>query len=321
MEDANILTLGRLTIAEEARTLYHLVDKLDTSFVRAVKAIHQATGRVVITGIGKSAVVGKKIVATLNSTGTPALFLHAADAIHGDLGMIRQGDVVIFISKSGNTPEICTLLPYILEAGNTTIALVSNPESTLARKATHAIIIPVEKEAEPNNLAPTSSTTAQMAVGDAIAVALSKLTGFSPEDFAKFHPGGILGKHYGLFAEDFAKRHSIPVVSHDAPLKELILEMTSKRLGATAVLDEKHKVIGIITDGDLRRMLEKYEHPSKLKAGDIMTLAPKCIPHDTPAIELLNTLRHYCINQLIVLKEEVYMGMVHIQDLIMEGLT
>ncbi len=320
MDREKILEIGKNTIRSEAQTLLRMSEVLDEAFVQAVMAIYQSRGRVVLTGIGKSAVVGQKIVATLNSTGTPALFLHAADAIHGDLGMIRPEDIVLFISKSGSTPEILTLFPIVRSAGNTTIALVSNPHSPLAQDATYAIIIPIDKEAEPNNLAPTSSTTAQMAVGDAISTALSSLSGFSPEDFAKFHPGGTLGKYYHLKAKDFAARHLAPRVSPDTTLHEVILEMTSKRLGATAVLRENH-ILGIITDGDLRRMLKTHQDIARLTAKDIMTNAPKTIAHTTPAIEVLQALRKYSINQLIVLEERKYVGMVHIHDLINEGLT
>ncbi len=320
MQKKQILHTGKLTIQSEAQTLLRLIETLDDAFVQAVLAIHSSQGRVVVTGIGKSAVVGQKIVATLNSTGTPALFLHAADAIHGDMGMIRREDIVIFISKSGSTPEITTLLPFIRSNGNKTVALVSNPNSLLASKADYPILIPIDKEAEPNNLAPTSSTTAQMAVGDAIAAALSELTGFSREDFAKFHPGGTLGKYYSLTAEDFATKHPIPKVDKEAVLKEIILQITSKRLGATAVL-EGERLLGIITDGDLRRMLDRYDQTSHLLAKDIMSPTPKTISYDTPAIDVLDALRNHSINQLIVLRHGKYIGMVHIHDLINEGLT
>lgn len=315
-----ILTKAREVIRRECEALGVLEDALDEGFVRAVELLYRCSGRVIVTGVGKSALVGQKFAATLNSMGTPSVFLHAADAVHGDLGVITGGDVLVFFSKSGTSPEIAVLHQIIAAMGNPYVAVVSNLQSSLARKAQAVIYIPIEREAEPNNLAPTASTTAQMAVGDALAVVLSQLRGFTAVDFARFHPGGTLGKYYHLKAEDFAAQHEAPSVGPSATIREVIYEISSKRLGATAVL-ERNAVIGIITDGDLRRMLERHSDLDQLCARDIMTTPPKTIAHDAPAVEILQTLRRYKISQLIVLREGSYIGMVHFHDLIREGLT
>jgi len=273
----------------------------------------------VLTGIGKSAVIAQKITATLNSTGTPALFMHAADAIHGDLGMIQQGDVVLILSKSGESPEIKALLPFIRNFGNKTIAICGSPASFLATKADIFINTTVDEEADPNNLAPTTSTTAQLVMGDALAVCLLRMKGFSSRDFARFHPGGALGKRLYLKVSDLSSRNARPQVDINADLKATIIEISANRLGATAVMDQG-KLAGIITDGDLRRMLEKDTDVQSVTAGDLCSANPKSIEEDVLAVHALEIMRHHDITQLIVTKEGAYSGMVHLHDLIREGL-
>ncbi|MBV6440630.1 MAG: KpsF/GutQ family sugar-phosphate isomerase [Haliscomenobacteraceae bacterium CHB4] len=318
-----ILDIARQTIRIEAETLLALAESLDdtTDFQACVEAIAASPGRLVITGIGKSAIVGQKITATLNSTGTPALYLHAADAIHGDLGMIRPYDLVLCISKSGETSEIKVLVPLVKNFGNPIIAMTANRQSTLARQADFVLWTPVEQEADPNNLAPTASTTAQMALGDALAVALLAYKGFSPGDFAKFHPGGALGKQLYLRVRDLYALHERPAVGPDATLHEVILEISSKRLGATAVLDDNGHVLGIITDGDLRRMLQRSNDFYHLHARDILSPAPKFIAPEALAVDALALLRQHSITQLLVLEDGRYLGMVHLHDLVREGLV
>lgn len=316
-----ILQTARQTIDIEVDTLQALRSCLDGDFVAAVAAIAGSKGRLVITGIGKSAIVAQKIVATLNSTGTPALFLHAADAIHGDLGMIQPEDIVLCISKSGETAEIRVLVPLLRGLGNVLLAMVSNRDSYLGRRAAYILHTPVAQEADPNNLAPTASTTAQMAMGDALATALLALKGFSPRDFAQFHPGGALGKQLYLRVHDIYPLNEQPKVAPAAGLRATILEMTSKRLGATAVVDAQDQVLGIITDGDLRRMLENNRDTSGLTARDLMTAAPKRVQPDELAIKALETMRKNSITQLIVADESGrYLGFIHLHDLIREGL-
>jgi arabinose-5-phosphate isomerase len=318
------LEIARQTIRLEADTLYALAESLDDSpdFQRLVEDIASAMGsRLVLTGIGKSAIVAQKIVATLNSTGTPALFLHAADAIHGDLGMIQPADFVICLSKSGETPEIRVLAPLVKNFGNPLVAITANRQSTLARQADYLLYTPIEKEADPNNLAPTSSTTAQMALGDALAVALISRKGFSSQDFAKFHPGGALGKQLYLRVSELYRLHERPVVAPDASLPEVILEMTSRRLGATAVEDASGHLLGIITDGDLRRMLQRGEDFSRVKAAEILTANPKFVSPDTLAVDALALMRQYSITQLVVMEHDKYLGIVHLHDLLREGLV
>jgi len=308
------------TIELEAESVIRLKKFVDAQFIRAVQVIHKASGRVVVSGIGKSAVIAQKIVATFNSTGTPALFMHAADAIHGDLGMIQPNDVVILISKSGNSPEIKVLIPFIKNFGNPVIAICGNETSYLATQADIFVNSTVEKEACPNNLAPTTSTTAQLVMGDALAVCLLNLKGFTEKDFARFHPGGALGKRLYLRVSDMSDVNEKPKVKPDSTLREVIYEISARRLGATAVLDDAGDVKGIITDGDLRRMLEKHENPANMKASDILSTSPKSIEGAELATEALALMRQYDITQLIVTKSGRYAGMLHLHDLVREGI-
>lgn len=307
------------TIRLEAGAVASLEKLIDDSFEKAVTAIKNSKGRLVISGIGKSAIIAQKIVATLNSTGTPAIFLHAADAIHGDLGMVQQDDVVMVISKSGESPEIKVLVPLIKNFGNILIGMVGNMQSYLAVNSNIILNTTVEQEACPNNLAPTSSTTAQMVMGDALAVTLMELNGFGSDDFAKFHPGGMLGKKLYLRVADLYKQNEKPEVGPDASISKVIVEMTEKRLGATAVTENK-KLLGIITDGDLRRMLEKGIAFEKVSAKDIMSVNPKTIEADELAVDALDNMRKFNISQLVVLQNGLYAGVLHLHDLIREGL-
>ncbi|HOY19771.1 MAG TPA: KpsF/GutQ family sugar-phosphate isomerase [Haliscomenobacter sp.] len=317
-----ILSTARQTIEIEVATLQDLRNSLDEGFVTTVEAIYAATGRVILTGIGKSAIIAQKIVATLNSTGTPAIFLHAADAIHGDLGMIQAQDVVICLSKSGETPEIKVLVPLIKNLGTVLIGMVSNKDSYLAKQAQFILHTPIDKEADPNNLAPTASTTAQMAMGDALATSLCALRGFSPKDFAQFHPGGSLGKQLYLRVSDLYIHNARPMVEPTTGIKRTILEITSKRLGATAVVDTDEKVLGIVTDGDLRRMLERLDNWAEVCAQDIMSAHPKTIFAHAMAVHALEIMRNYSISQLLVVDEvQKYVGVVHLHDLIREGIV
>ena len=315
-----IAKIAKETLQIEADTLLGLVNTINQQFISAVLAIFESKGRLIVTGIGKSAIVGKKIVATLNSTGTPAIFMHAADAVHGDLGIILKDDLVLCISKSGQTPEIKLLMTFLKNLGNQTIAMVSDANSFLAQAASHTIHIPINKEADPNNLAPTASTTAQMAMGDAIATSLLALRGFTPSDFAQFHPGGSLGKQLYLRVSDIVANNELPSVADDASIKEVILEITSKRLGATAVLSPSGKLLGIITDGDLRRMLESEQNMMGLAAKDIMTMNPKIIDFNAHAVKALELIRKNSISQLVAMNGERYAGILHLHDLIREGL-
>lgn len=309
------------TLSTEAEALLNLSKSCDDSTVKAVESIFYSRGRLIITGIGKSAIIGQKIVATLNSTGTPSFFMHAADAIHGDLGMIKEDDIVMCISRSGDTSEIKVLIPLIRNFGNILIAMVCNADSYLSKNADHTILIPIEKEADPNNLAPTTSTTAQLAMGDAIAMALLTLRGFSPDHFARYHPGGSLGKQLYLRVDDIYRNNEKPKVHLKDSVRQAIVEITSKRLGMTAVMDEFDNLKGIITDGDLRRQLEKVENISDMKAEEIMTPDPKTVPGETMAIEALNMMRQYSITQLIVLEDGRYAGVIHLHDLLREGIV
>lgn len=309
------------TIDIEATTLLELKKSIDHSFVECVQAILAAPGRLVVTGIGKSAIIAQKIVATLNSTGTPSLYMHAADAIHGDLGMVRPDDLVMCLSKSGETSEIKVLVPLVKVLGSRLIAMVGRRKSYLGSQADFVLHTPVAKEADPNNLAPTASTTAQMAMGDALATALLALRGFTPTDFAQFHPGGALGKQMYLRVQDLYPLNEVPMVNESASLQDVILEMTAKCLGATAVVGSDGSLRGIITDGDLRRMLEKKPGLDQVMAADIMSSAPKTIAHDALAVKALEVLRQYRITQLIVLKDGQYVGMVHLHNLVKEGLV
>ncbi|HSI90427.1 MAG TPA: KpsF/GutQ family sugar-phosphate isomerase [Adhaeribacter sp.] len=308
----------------EAAAVLKLTDYLDDSFEGCVKAILALKGRVVVTGIGKSANIAAKIVATLNSTGTPALFMHAADAIHGDLGMIQSEDFVICISKSGNTPEIKVLAPLLKRKGAMMAALVCNTNSYLAKNADFVLNATIDREACPNNLAPTTSTTASLALGDALAVCLLECRDFSSRDFATLHPGGSLGKKLYLKVEDIYHQHAAPQVPSTAPLKEIIIEISSKRLGATAVLKpESNELVGIITDGDLRRMLTKFdmEAVQKVTAADIMTARPLTVETGTYAAEALALMQEKNITQIIVTKSGKFEGFVHLHDLLKEGLV
>lgn len=320
-EEDLIKTTASNTIAIEVATLEALKESIDDVFVQCVQSIYQSKGRLVVTGIGKSAIIAQKIVATLNSTGTPSLYMHAADAIHGDLGMIGKYDLVLCLSKSGETPEIKVLAPLVKKLGSQLIGMTSRKDSFLSQQSDFLLLTPIGKEADPNNLAPTASTTAQMAMGDALATALLSLRGFTPMDFAQYHPGGALGKQLYLRVSDLYPQNQKPTVKPSTSLQDTILEMTSKRLGATAVTDDEDKLCGIITDGDLRRMLEKDIDITALKAADIMHHSPQFISPDTLAVNALEQMRKYSISQLIVADhEETYLGFIHLHDLIREGL-
>ena len=315
----SIIETAKQTIEMESKAILNLSSLVTEDFAAAVNLIYNSKGRVIITGIGKSAIIGNKIVATLNSTGTPAIFMHAADAIHGDLGLILNDDVVICLSKSGNTPEIKVIIPLIKRANNKMIAITGNTNSFLAQHADYVLNAYVEKEACPNNLAPTTSTTAQLVIGDALAVCLLNLRGFSSTDFAKYHPGGALGKKLYLRVEDISSTNEKPAINGDASIKEVIVEITAKMLGVTAVV-ENNEIIGIITDGDLRRMLTKVDDFSKLTAKDIMGANPKRIQANAMAIEALEIMEANDISQLLVEHEGKYAGVVHLHDLIKEGI-
>ena len=308
------------TIELEAQAVSGLSSYINDDFEKAVTAIKTSKGRVVVSGIGKSAVIAQKIVATFNSTGTPSIFMHAADAIHGDLGIVQQDDVVIIISKSGESPEIKVLTPLIKNFGNVLIGMVGNTDSYLAKKSDILLNTTVEQEACPNNLAPTTSTTAQLVMGDALAICLMELNGFQSADFAKFHPGGLLGKKLYLRVTDLCADNEKPKVLPTESLKEVIVEMTKKRLGITAVVNADNDLLGIITDGDLRRMLEKNVAIDKIKAEDIMTVNPKSIGPGEMAVEALDMLRKNEISQLVVIEDRKYLGIIHLHDLIREGL-
>lgn len=318
--NSSIKEIALRTIHLEAQSISGLIPFINDDFEKAVQAIAICKGRVVISGVGKSAVIAQKIVATLNSTGSPSVFMHAADAIHGDLGIIQEEDVVIIISKSGNSPEIKVLVPLIKNFGNVLIGMAGNTDSFLAKQADVVLNTTVEQEACPNNLAPTTSTTAQLVMGDALAVTLMELKGFGSNDFAKFHPGGTLGKKLYLRVADLFIINEKPKVFPNQTLKEVIIEMTKKRLGATTVVDEQNNLLGIITDGDLRRMLEKNGDIERKSAKDIMTTSPKTISADALAVEALDLMRKKEITQLIVVDKEKYSGIIHLHDLIREGI-
>jgi arabinose-5-phosphate isomerase len=320
MEKESIITVGRRTVGLEAEAIRSLTDCIDDSFVDVVELLHNMKGRLVVSGIGKSAIIGQKIVATFNSTGTPAIFMHAADAIHGDLGIIQEGDVVMVISKSGESPEIRVLVPLIRNLGNPLIAMAGNVSSSMALLADHVLNTTVEQEACPNNLAPTSSTTAQMVMGDALAVCLMERKGFTSEDFAKFHPGGTLGKKLYLHVSDLYIHNEKPCVRSDASLKDVIVEISSRRLGMAAVVDADENLLGVITDGDLRRMLGKGGDINAMTASMIMTADPKAIDASALAVDALDVMRRNNITQLPVLDNGRYAGVVHLHDLIKEGL-
>jgi arabinose-5-phosphate isomerase len=317
----NIRKTATRVLQNEANAILKLIEGLDGSFEACVERILHSKGRVVITGVGKSAIIANKIVATLNSTGTPALFMHAGDAIHGDLGMIQENDIVLCISKSGNTPEIKVLVPLLKKLGSVLVALVSNMDSYLAEQADFVLNATIGEEACPHNLAPTTSTTAHLALGDALAVCLLEARGFTSDDFARYHPGGSLGKQLYLKVEDVLSKGVIPIVTEDAGLTEVIIEISGKRLGATAVNDSDGNLTGIITDGDLRRMLGKTLNIQSLKAKDIMSVNPKTISKDEFAIRALNLMRNHNITQLVALDKGKIAGFVHIHDLMKEGIV
>jgi arabinose-5-phosphate isomerase len=315
----NIIHTARKVIETEAAAIQNLADSIDEEFAAAIQCIYQSAGRVVITGVGKSAIIATKIVATLNSTGTPAIFMHAADAIHGDLGTIQKNDVVICISKSGDTPEIKVLVPLIKNACNPLIAITGNKDSFLGRQADYTLNAYIEKEACPNNLAPTTSTTAQLVIGDAIAVCLLELRGFSSADFAKYHPGGTLGKKLYLRVQDISALNLKPMVSPGSDVKKVIVEISEKMLGVTAVIENTY-IIGIITDGDIRRMLNRYDNINGLKARDIMSANPKKIDAQAMAVDALEQMEKNGISQLLVEENGAYAGVIHLHNLIKEGI-
>ena len=315
----NIIETAKETILTEAEAIRKMADLVNSDFENAVNAILSSDGRVIVTGIGKSANIATKIVATMNSTGTPAVFMHAADAIHGDLGNIQSSDVVICISKSGNTPEIKVLVPLIKNSGNPIIAITGNPDSFLGRNADHVLNSYVEKEACPNNLAPTTSTTAQLVMGDALAVCLLSMKEFTSRDFAKYHPGGTLGKKLYLRVSDLVSNNEVPKVGPDAPIKDVIVEISKKRLGTTAVVDG-NRLVGIVTDGDIRRMLETQTDIKSLRASDIMSKNPIQVDADTMAVEALDIMEEKNITQILVTDMGKYVGVVHFHDLLKEGI-
>ncbi len=319
----NIQQIAIKTIEAEAKEIKKMASYIDAGFEQAVELIYNNSnkGRVIVTGIGKSAIIAEKIVATLNSTGTPAIFMHAADAIHGDLGIIQTNDIVICLSKSGNTAEIKVLVPLIRNLGNKLIAVVSNMDSYLAKHADYVLRATVDEEACPNNLAPTSSTTAQLVMGDALAVCLLNLRGFTAQDFARVHPGGALGKKLYMRVEDLIDRNRRPQVKAEETIQHAIITISSNRLGATAVVDDKGTILGIITDGDVRRMLEKGQKIDELTAQDIMTRNPKIIEAAEMAIQAFSLMEKNKITQLLVADNGQYVGMVHLHDILREGIV
>ncbi len=319
--DNQIINSIKNTLEIEANAISGVQNGINEEIVAAVKYLFHCKGRVIITGIGKSALIAQKIVATLNSTGTQSIFLHAADAVHGDLGLIHKDDAVVCISKSGDTEELKVLLPYIKMRGNKVISMVSNLQSYLAENSDYCIYLPISHEADPNNLAPTASTTVQLAMGDAIAVALLSLKGFTPQHFAQLHPGGNLGKILYTRVKDISAKNASPSVSKDEVINNIIIMITSSRLGATAVVDEANEVLGIITDGDLRRMLQNITYNKDIKARDIMTAQPKTIAGDALAIDAMRKMQELKLSQLLVVDEGKYSGIIHIHDLIREGIV
>ena len=315
-----ILASAKKTLLSESESIANLVNYLDDDFAKAVEIIYNTKARVVVTGIGKSAIIAAKIVASLNSTGTPSLFLHAAEAIHGDLGMVQPGDVVICISKSGNSPEIKVLVPLLKRFGNTLIGMTANKDSFLGKGSDLVLNAYVATEADPNNLAPTNSTTAQLALGDALTVCLIEMRGFKSEDFARYHPGGALGKKLLLRVGDMLDGTHMPQVSPDCSIKKAIVEISEKRLGVTAVIDN-NKITGIITDGDIRRMLADRDNIAGVTAADIMTKSPKTIKSTDMAVDALNMMENYSITQLVVADEGEYKGILHLHDILKEGIV
>ncbi len=318
--DNKIINSIKNTLEIEAAAISGLQDCITNQMVDAVKYLYNCKGRVIITGIGKSAIIAQKIVATLNSTGTQSIFLHAADAIHGDLGLIHTDDAVICISKSGDTTELKVLLPYIKMRGNKVISMVSNLQSYLAQNADFCIYLPIRHEADPNNLAPTASTAVQLAMGDAIAVALLNLKGFTSQHFAQLHPGGNLGKILHTKVKDISSKNAKPSIKEDEVINNIIIEITSSRLGATAVIDDQKFILGIITDGDLRRMLQNIEYNKNIKASEIMSTNPKTIEANALAIDAMRKMQEQSVSQLLVVENGFYDGIIHIHDLIREGI-
>jgi len=316
----NILAIAKKAILSESEAIVRLIDFLDDHFVKTAEIIFNSKGRLIVTGIGKSAIIAQKIVATMNSTGTPSMFLHASEAIHGDLGMVQPGDVVICISKSGNSPEIKVLVPILKRFGNTLIGMTGNITSFLAKGSDYILNTTVESEACPINLAPTNSTTAQLVMGDALAICLMEMRDFKSEDFAKYHPGGALGKKLLLRVKDMLEHSLKPMVNADASIKQAIFEISEKRLGVTAVVEDD-KVIGIITDGDIRRMLNERDTFSDLTAKDIMTRNPKMIKSTDMVVDAFNILEDFSITQLIVVDGDEYKGVLHLHDILKEGIV
>ena len=314
-----IIEAAKRSISEQGDAIKNIVNFLEDSFAEAVELILKSNGRVIITGIGKSAIIANKIVATLNSTGTPSIFMHAADAIHGDLGLVQKKDIIICISKSGNTPEIKVLVPLLKRAGNPLIAITGNKNSFLGEESDFVFNSYVDKEVCPNNLAPTTSTTAQLVIGDALAVCLLQMKDFSSDDFAKYHPGGALGKKLFLTVRDLAMNNEKPNVGLNSNIKDVIIEISEKRLGVSAVI-EQNKIKGIITDGDLRRMLAKTENFTNLSAIDIMTKNPKSIDINAMAVDAMQLMEKHQITQLLVTDNEMYAGVIHLHDLMKEGI-
>jgi arabinose-5-phosphate isomerase len=314
-----IIEAAKRSISEQGDAIKNIVNFLDDSFAEAVELILKSNGRIIITGIGKSAIIANKIVATLNSTGTPSIFMHAADAIHGDLGLVQKKDIIICISKSGNTPEIKVLVPLLKRAGNPLIAITGNKNSFLGEESDFVFNSYVDKEVCPNNLAPTTSTTAQLVIGDALAVCLLQMKDFSSDDFAKYHPGGALGKKLFLTVRDLAMKNEKPNVGLKSNIKDVIIEISEKRLGVSAVI-EQNKIKGIITDGDLRRMLAKTENFTNLSAIDIMTKNPKSIDINAMAVDAMQLMEKHQITQLLVTDNEMYAGVIHLHDLMKEGI-
>jgi len=315
----DIKSLAQSTFELEAANVLALSEKINEDFVKVIEQILELKGRVILTGIGKSAIIAQKIVATLNSTGTPSIFMHAADAIHGDLGIIQEDDLIIAISKSGNTPEIKVLVPYLKQTGNILVAMVGNNESFLAEQANYILDTSITREACPNNLAPTTSTTVQLAMGDAIAVCLQSKRQFTDQDFAKYHPGGALGKQLYLKVGDLSDNNGLPFVSPSADIRSVLISITKFRLGATVVIEDQ-KILGIITDGDIRRMLEKYTDVTGLIAKEVMSLNPKTIDKSELAATALHEMRQNSISQLVVTDQGCYAGIIHLQDILKEGI-
>ncbi|KGO89433.1 KpsF/GutQ family sugar-phosphate isomerase [Flavobacterium suncheonense] len=316
----SVLASARKTILSESESIAKLVDFLDDDFAKSAELIYHCKGRLIVTGIGKSAIIASKIVATMNSTGTPSMFLHAAEAIHGDLGMVQPGDVIICISKSGNSPEIKALVPLLKRFGNPLIGMTANKASFLGKESDFVLNAYVEAESCPNNLAPTNSTTAQLVLGDALAVCLMEMRNFKSEDFAKYHPGGALGKKLLLRVVDMLDQTHKPQVSPEASIKNVIMEISEKRLGVTAVV-ENNKIVGIITDGDIRRMLEKRDTFSDLTARDIMTQNPKTVRLNDMVVDAFNTMENHSITQMVVVDNGEYKGVLHIHDILKEGIV